>query len=934
MKMRKAEHFVRSSSSIAGQTFSVKMSDKLFETLFSTLYKYKEAAALRETLCNALDSHNMRDRQQNFVASHYMPLTPPPARYSRYMAPKGTPVIVHLPDDMEPWLEIKDFGIGLALEQIVGDVIPAHEDEVLIEGNVVVKEDEIPDGSAVIGIPGFYGDNLVFRSEDEEIIRTPGLYTTLFNSTKENDDGQIGAFGLGSKSPFAVSDTFTVESRYEGKLYRFLMYLNKDRIPTVDIITKDLVTRDPTPEDTEEFNGMTIRIPIKNSRYQAFENELVRLGKVMRPDVRPVVENSMYSFEWEDIEFGDRVWKTYIQPKENNDHNHYAVMGGVSYPINLDQLSEDIQSVMSRFPSSYTFFELGELNVPPSREDLSYDDYTRQNLNDTLRKAVNEIVLQRKRELQIAEARGPLALFVAKGRISDIYGAGFRKMLDKEFPTDVRFYDNKFVVPDVPEVDRDWNASGDYFVTVGQPFSVEVFDKEFGDGGDSVLRLNTMYRWMENGIKPLIIIDDNKHARNLKIATARKYNPVVIVATLNDAYLSRRNTAMISPAIKNNLEIVQFINKWIGDGEQVNYLVFGDKFCDSLDTLINFGTISMMSELSYEKPTVEKDPGMFPFLSDDRYFNLDSWRELKAKEVSEMIDTGKRIIYLTFSGYECTHKIRDYIVNASALSCINNLMRGIKFEVESDGDERKFESFFDYMNIHTTIVLARRKSVPMMKKHPEVFIPIDEVFDILVENSRDILDKTQATGIIKSLTALKIQSDRLGYGKKLLEESFGVDAVPEDYQECFDNHTNVFNQIMNMMTPEEMDSLKKTANMNIEREMYKKRVYNLLMKAVGEIRCTLPANALIEKTRALDSRCYDIFYSASNILYRHGFCELNPRKTPSLSQRRENRLTVERHRVVKFLRAHYVTTKENPIEERGSFLEIISKTIIKGILTL
>ena len=33
MKMRKSEHFIRSSSSIQGQAFNVKMNDKMFETL-------------------------------------------------------------------------------------------------------------------------------------------------------------------------------------------------------------------------------------------------------------------------------------------------------------------------------------------------------------------------------------------------------------------------------------------------------------------------------------------------------------------------------------------------------------------------------------------------------------------------------------------------------------------------------------------------------------------------------------------------------------------------------------------------------------------------------------------------------------------------------------------------------------------------------------
>jgi len=41
------------------------------------------------------------------------------------------------------------------------------------------------------------------------------LYTTYFESTKNNDNNSIGGFGLGSKSPFAYVDQFTVDSVFK-----------------------------------------------------------------------------------------------------------------------------------------------------------------------------------------------------------------------------------------------------------------------------------------------------------------------------------------------------------------------------------------------------------------------------------------------------------------------------------------------------------------------------------------------------------------------------------------------------------------------------------------------------------------------------------------------------------------------------------------------
>ena len=73
-----------------------------------------------------------------------------------------TPFEVHLPTQMEPHFHVRDFGVGLS-----------HED--------CMK-----------------------------------LYTTYFYSNKTDRNDSVGCLGLGSKSPFAYVDSFTVESYYEG----------------------------------------------------------------------------------------------------------------------------------------------------------------------------------------------------------------------------------------------------------------------------------------------------------------------------------------------------------------------------------------------------------------------------------------------------------------------------------------------------------------------------------------------------------------------------------------------------------------------------------------------------------------------------------------------------------------------------------------------
>lgn len=916
MKMRKSEHFTRSSSSIQGQAFNVKFTDKMFETLFSSLYRYKEAAAMRETVCNAIDSHNMRDRMQRTMACHYTPLTPPPARYSKYLAPKGTRVVVHLPDDFEPWLEIKDFGVGLSLEQIIGEAIAAQEDEVLIQGNMIVKEDEIPDSAEVIGEPGFYNGRLVFRREDGEIIRSPGLYTTLFHSTKEEDDGQIGAFGLGSKSPFAVSDSFTVESRMEGKLHRFLMYLNANRIPTVDLITKDINTRDPLPEDTSEFNGLTVKIPVKNSRFRSFADELMRIGRVMKPSERPVVENQPYYFEWEDISYGHRVNNTYIQPKDAGDI-HYAVMGGVSYPIDLSQLDTETSSIMSKFPCSYTFFPLGSLNVPPSREDLSYDEYTRETLCKEFRVVASSIMKDKMKELEEACRRGPLALFMEKAKLSEMFGSGFRKLVEKEYPADRRFQHNSYTYQIPVAIERDFDHTAP-FTDIPHPFALEVHEE---CGTYSNLAIHDISNWAGSGQHITVVVEDSIRARNLKLKQLRDTGTVVIVVKPNDRYVQHRNNSKGCPAFKNHEEVHKYYESWVGTEETtVNYLAFADTFVEFLSDVLPPTDVKFLSELAYTTPPVEKEPGLYPF--DCHHFNLEKYKEIKAEDISAIINEGKKVIYIEISGHDCIHQIGNRTLNEAICREIRDALHTTIMEVDEDGQH---VSLREFLNAHMTIFLARRKSVPMMKKYPEVFVPIDQVYDMLAERNGPMVRRRNARDILKLHKSLQIANARLGYGAHLLKE---IGVSDDKYQGVLERHQAHLDKMNSLLDPKTIRTYREIQQRkfdNIQAANFRK-----FMEIVKTLRVDTPTT---DAEREVFNTSYEsrrVFGEADDILGEYGFRSFRYEQTVGNNTRKLNRLNIERHRVIRFLKENYVPSAHNPIEDQNAFMETISKQLARA----
>lgn len=783
MKFQTKEYHTNQSSNVAGQSFQVAMSAKFFETLFSGLYRYKEAAALRELFCNAIDSHKMRDLAYGYMPQHYASVYAMQRHnVSPFLAEQNTPVHIHLPDELEPWLEIKDFGVGLSLESIMGEAITAHEGEVLIEGNVVVKEDEIPEGKGVIGEPGWYDGELVFRSPDNnEIIRKSGLYTTLFESTKANSNDQIGAFGLGSKSPFAVSDSFTVEARYNGEIHNFLMFLNAERIPTCELVTKDLETRDPQPIPTEECNGLTVRVPVKSTSYPAYAQELSDLCRVLLPHEYPEVSNETYFDGFTPISRDNRIFDTYIQKVERSSHasTHYAVMGGVAYPIELDQLDEESAGLLERFPSTYTFFPLGALNVPPSREDLSYDQFTKAALTEKMAELREGIMMQSIQEVRIAAAKGPLWLHMEKVRFSEIYGSGFKKLMDVEFPPDPRFSNKMLTVPSI-KVELDVNsphvraANYDYMLGVGTGnkslMMISRYDR-YSKDEDAKFSISESADAIRQNKRPLVVMLDNLRCYSQKIKQLFERDPMVdnIWVVSPAANLVTYRDMELEKHYLNHKEIKDTLTKWVGTGDKLDYVQFADMFAEFYDGLVD-PVVKFMSELPYEPLKIVGDIGMLEvsgYRRTGRYGNgalrLNGY-SLKTDRILEIAESGKKIIYVEFSGHSIVH---DDMTDSMAYDFHSALS---SVQLTDPNAERGLIYLSEKMGWHNKICIVRKKAVPFLQQNPDFFVDINDAIKQVNELMRPIVEGLEYGRFSESGSVLSYYAGHINYLQWVMEK--------------------------------------------------------------------------------------------------------------------------------------------------------------------
>jgi len=212
------------------------------------------------------------------------------------------PFDVHLPTQLEPFFSVRDYGVGLS------------------------------------------DDDVRF------------IFCNTFKSTKQNTNEQIGCLGLGSKSPFCLTDSFTVKSWHGGMCRTYSCYRDEQRKPNVALLTE---------VESDEPNGLEVSFSIEDKWYE-FEEEAVRVFRYWShtPNInnknivtRIKEEREQYKFCGED--FGlSASWG-----------NMVAIMGNVAYkiPNELDEFDVD----------GYLKFDLGEISFDAGRESLSLDDRTK-----------------------------------------------------------------------------------------------------------------------------------------------------------------------------------------------------------------------------------------------------------------------------------------------------------------------------------------------------------------------------------------------------------------------------------------------------------------------------------------------------------------------------------------------------------------------------
>tara|TARA_R110000765_G_scaffold121757_1_gene218088 strand:+ start:192 stop:2108 length:1917 start_codon:yes stop_codon:yes gene_type:complete len=218
------------------------------------------------------------------------------------------PFDVHLPTQLEPYFSIRDYGTGLS-------------------------DNEIRTVFAGIGI-----------------------------STKRDSNEVIGCFGIGSLSPYSMTDSFTVKSYIDGMCRTYSCYRDEDRKPVVALLTE---------LETDEANGLEVSLSVQGKVHEFLQEaaNVFRFWEGTIPNINDksimsAIEETRDEYAFKGDDFGLTAgWGSM-----------YALMGNIAYkiPDELDEFST----------KGYLKFDLGELSFDTARENLAMDDKTKQAIKD------------------------------------------------------------------------------------------------------------------------------------------------------------------------------------------------------------------------------------------------------------------------------------------------------------------------------------------------------------------------------------------------------------------------------------------------------------------------------------------------------------------------------------------------------------------------
>ena len=209
--------------------------------------------------------------------------------------------------------------------------------------------------------------------------RFKNIFCSIGSSTKRESNDYIGSFGIGRFSSLACKNTVSLVSYYEGKKYFYVMSNDNGKISVNELFTLD----------TDEHNGLEITL-------DDVDLSLFIYGLRQIMFVPNVYIDSNLATVFTDLKI--KKHKYYYTSSHQSSIN--VVLGHISYMITRNEvhdISKDLTKEERDFLSYlleknpvYLKFDIGELSVTPNRENILWNNKSKENFVKRLKEACIE----------------------------------------------------------------------------------------------------------------------------------------------------------------------------------------------------------------------------------------------------------------------------------------------------------------------------------------------------------------------------------------------------------------------------------------------------------------------------------------------------------------------------------------------------------------
>lgn len=215
--------------------------------------------------------------------------------------------------------------------------------------------------------------------------RMENVFIRYGESTKRGNNLQTGGFGIGAKSGWSYSDSFSITTVTEEDG----LHVKRFYSAIIDETERGSLIKIGEDEVVDEPTGTRIIVPIKEKDIHLFLNYTKQTVCFWDDNVVIFGSDQACKYDYSVIKYRGDLWA--LRPKSDvgiyGEFSHrngcLAIVDGIQYDIKADAISDcpemSKESLLKDvfYNRFLLFFKTGDLNISANREELFYDDKTK-----------------------------------------------------------------------------------------------------------------------------------------------------------------------------------------------------------------------------------------------------------------------------------------------------------------------------------------------------------------------------------------------------------------------------------------------------------------------------------------------------------------------------------------------------------------------------